>query len=332
MKIAIFSTKPYDREFLLAANKEHSLHFCEERLTLESAIFAHESEAVCIFVNDIADAAVLKALARQGTRLLLLRCAGFNQVDLAEATRLGIEVRRVPSYSPFAVAEHTLALILTLNRKTHRAFNRVRDGNFSLDGLLGFDLHGSTVGIIGTGKIGCLTARPLHAMGCRILGYDTFPNEDFTREGGTYVGLDEIIAESDILSLHVPLTPETHYIINAESLARTKRGVMLINTSRGALVDANALVGALKSGQVGYVGLDVYEQEAEVFFQDLSGEIIQDDTLQRLLSFPNVLITSHQAFFTSTAMTNIAETTLQNVADYEDRRSSANEVKCSGDR
>lgn len=327
MRIAIFSTQPYDREFLLAANRDHDLHFSEARLTLESAIFAQEAAAVCIFVNDTADGPVLEYLAAHGIRLLLLRCAGYNNVDVAAAARVGIEIRRVPSYSPFAVAEHTLALILTLNRKTHRAFNRVREGNFSLDGLLGFDLHDSTVGIIGTGRIGRLTARPLHAMGCRVLGYDAFPNEEFTADGGTYVGLEEILAASDILSLHVPLTPETHHLINAESLARTKRGVMLINTSRGALVDADALVGALKTGQVGYVGLDVYEQEAEVFFQDLSGEIIQDDTLQRLLSFPNVLVTSHQAFFTRTAMTNIAETTLQNVADHLADRDSPNVVK-----
>ncbi|HEX8371193.1 MAG TPA: 2-hydroxyacid dehydrogenase [Chthoniobacterales bacterium] len=329
MKIAVFSTKPYDREFLQAANEpgDYEIAFFEERLTASTTVLADGCEAVCIFVNDVADARILERLAKTGTRLILLRCAGFNNVDLEAAARLGMSVRRVPSYSPYAVAEHTLALILTLNRKTHRAFNRVREGNFSIDGLLGFDLNRSTVGIIGTGKIGRLAARPLQAIGCRVIGYDPFPNEEFTSEGGTYVPLEQLFAEADIISLHMPLTPETFHLINAESLSRMKRGVMLINTSRGALVDANALIGALKSGQVGYVGLDVYEQEAELFFQDLSGVIIQDDTLQRLLTFPNVLITSHQAFFTRTAMTNIAETTLANAADFLAGNSSPNEVK-----
>lgn len=329
MKIAVFSTKPYDREFLEAANAEkgHAISFFEEHLMESTAILAHGCEAVCVFVNDTVDAAALEVLAAQGTRLILLRCAGFNNVDLAASARLDFSVRRVPSYSPYAVAEHTIALILTLNRKTHRAFNRVREGNFSIDGLLGFDLHSSTVGIVGTGKIGQLTAIPLHAMGCKILGHDPYPNDAFTQAGGTYVPLDTLLAESDIISLHLPLTHESFHLIDEKSLAQMKRGVMLINTSRGALVDADALIAALKSGQVGYVGLDVYEQEAEVFFQDLSGEIIQDDTLQRLLTFPNVLVTSHQAFFTKTAMTNISETTLGNVADFLAGVSSPNEVK-----
>ena len=329
MKIAVFSTKAYDREFLVAANEKngYEISFYEERLTHSTTVLARGCEAVCVFVNDVVDAEVLEMLAAEGTRLILMRCAGFNNVDIACAAKLGINIRRVPSYSPYAVAEHTLALILTLNRKTHRAFNRVREGNFSLEGLLGFDLHDSTVGIIGTGKIGRLTARPLHAMGCHILGYDPFPHEEFTVDGGEYVSLKRLYAESDIISLHVPLTPESFHMINAQSLEQMKRGVMLINTSRCDLVDADALIGALKSGQVGYVGLDVYEQEAELFFQDLSGEIIQDDTLQRLLTFPNVLITSHQAFFTKTAMTNISETTLGNAADFLSGRSSANEVK-----
>ncbi len=329
MKIAIFSTKSYDREFLNRANQnaEFELTFFEERLTVDSVVLSRGSAAVCVFVNDVVDATVLKALAENGIRLVLLRCAGFNNIDLATAARLGINVRRVPSYSPYAVAEHTLALILTLNRKTHRAYNRVREGNFSLDGLLGFDLHNSTVGIIGTGKIGRLAARPLQAMGCKVLGYDPFPSKEFSAEGGTYVSLDQLLAEADIVSLHLPLTPESFHLINAESLAKMKRGVMLINTSRGALVDADALIASLKSGQVGYVGLDVYEQEADLFFEDLSGVIIQDDTLQRLLTFPNVLITSHQAFFTKTAMTNIAETTLQNARDFKNGQASPHEVK-----
>ena len=329
MKIAVFSTKSYDRQFLDIANKKHGYHisYYEEQLMESTVILAQGCIAVCVFVNDVVDEIVLKMLSAQGIRLILLRCAGFNNVDLAAAGQLGIEIRRVPSYSPYAVAEHTLALILTLNRKTHRAFNRVREGNFSLDGLLGFDLHGSTIGLIGTGKIGRLTALPLHAMGCRILGYDVFPTDEFTAGGGTYVPLNQLLAESDIVSLHVPLSHESFHIINAESLALMKRGVMLIHTSRGALVDADALIAALKSGQVGYVGLDVYEQEADVFFQDLSGEIIQDDTLQRLLTFPNVLVTSHQAFFTKTAMTNISETTLENAADFLAGQPSENQVK-----
>ena len=329
MKIAVFSTKSYDRDFLEQANAEgkHEIAFFEERLTPSSLVLARGFEAACIFVNDVADAATLQALTEVGLKLLLLRCAGFNNVDLDAAVRLDVSVRRVPSYSPHAVAEHTLALILALNRKTHRAFNRVREGNFSIEGLLGFDLHDSTVGIVGTGKIGRLAARPLHAMGCKILGFDPFPSEEFTHEGGSYVSLPELFAASDIISLHLPLTRDSFHLVNAESLSQMKRGVMLINTSRGALVDAAALIGALKSGHVGYVGLDVYEQEADVFFEDLSGEIIQDDTLQRLLTFPNVLITSHQAFFTKTAMRNIAETTLQNADDFLAGKASGNEVK-----
>lgn len=247
MKIAVFSTKPYDREFLESAHAKwhHELAFYEERLTKATVVLAQDCGAVCVFVNDVVDGAILELLTKAGVRLVLLRCAGFNNVDLDSAKRLGISVRRVPSYSPYAVAEHTLALILTLNRKTHRAFNRVREGNFSLEGLLGFDLHNSTVGIIGTGKIGRLAARPLQAMGCKILCYDPYPAEAFTAEGGTYVPLDELFAESDIISLHLPLTLESFHLINANSLAKMKRGVMLINTSRGALVDANALIGAL---------------------------------------------------------------------------------------
>jgi D-lactate dehydrogenase len=329
MRIAVFSTKSYDERFLSeAANgKGHELVFFEERLTPKSVGLAAGFEAVCAFVNDDLSAATLEHLAQGGTKLVVLRCAGFNQVDLKAAARLGIQVRRVPAYSPYAVAEFTIGMILTLNRKYHRAFNRVREGNFHIEGLLGFDLHGSTVGIVGTGKIGLLTAKPLAAMGCRILGYDLFPGPAFTQIGGTYVPLDQLLSESDIVSLHCPLTPESHYLINATSLRQMKRGVMIINTSRGALVDASAVINALKTGQVGALGLDVYEQEADVFYENLSNEIIQDDVLQRLLSFPNVLITSHQAFFTQTALRNIADTTVQNLEDYKAGRSSANEVK-----
>jgi D-lactate dehydrogenase len=326
MKTAVFSTKPYDERFLTAANAgpAHDIVFFEDRLTLKSAPLAVGYPAVCVFVNDDLSRATLEVLASGGTRLLALRCSGFNQVDLKAAERLGLSVRRVPASSPYAVAEFTIGMILTLNRKYHRAFNRVREGNFGIDGLLGFDLHGATVGLIGTGKIGVLTATPLAAMGCRILAHDPFPNAKFP---GAYVPLDELFAESDIITLHCPLTPESRHLINAESLARTKRGVMIINTSRGALVDATAMIDALKSGQVGALGLDVYEQEADLFYEDLSGEIIHDDVLQRLLMFPNVLVTSHQAFFTETALRNIAETTIQNLDDFAAGRPSVNEVR-----
>jgi D-lactate dehydrogenase len=332
MRTAVFSSKPYDKRFLEKANASkadgrHVFSFFEDRLTASTVSIAHGYPAVCVFVNDDLSAPALEQLALGGTKYLVLRCAGFNQVDLKAAAHFGFDVRRVPAYSPYAVAEFTLGMILTLNRKYHRAFNRVREGNFGIDGLLGFDLHGSTVGVVGTGKIGLLTAKPLAAMGCAILGYDPFPNDLFRQIGGCYVSLDELFAKSDIISLHCPLTPQSRHLIDAASLERMKPGVMLINTSRGALVDAVALIDALKSGQVGALGLDVYEQEADLFYEDLSGEIIQDDVLQRLLMFPNVLITSHQAFFTSTALRKIAETTIQNLNDLEAGRASTNQVR-----
>jgi len=244
--------------------------------------------------------------------------------EAAEA--LGISIRRVLAYSPYAVAEFAIGLMLTLSRKYHRAFNRVREGNFGIDGLLGFDLHGRTVGIVGTGKIGVLTARPLAAMGCRVLGFDPFQSPEFTAMGGQYTTLEELFATADIISLHCPLTPESYHLLNAQTLAKMKPGVMIINTSRGALIDAVAMVEALKRAQVGFLGIDVYEQEADIFYEDLSGEIIQDDVLQRLLTFPNVLVTSHQAYFTDTALQNIADTTIQNLSDFEQGKSSATEV------
>lgn len=328
MKVAVFSTKPYDERFLsaAAAGHSHEITFFEDRLNPKSAPLAAGFDAVVPFVNDDVGAKTLEVLSADGTRLIALRCAGFNNVDLKAAGQLGINVRRVPAYSPYAVAEFTIGMILTLNRKYHRAFNRVREGNFGIEGLLGFDLHGSTVGFIGTGKIGLLTATPLAAMGCRILGCDPFPSDAF-KEFGTYVDHDTLLAESDIISLHCPLTPDSHHLIRAETLAKAKRGVMIINTSRGALVDGASLIEALKSGQVGAVGLDVYEQEAEFFYEDLSNEIIHDDVLQRLLSFPNVIITSHQAFFTDTALRNIAETTVQNLNDFAAGIATKNEVR-----
>ncbi len=328
MKVAVFSTKPYDQRFIETANRHagHEFVFLEDRLNERSATLAAGCAAVCAFVNDDLGAPTLRVLADQGIRLVALRCAGFNQVDLKAAESLGLSVRRVPAYSPYAVAEFTIGLILTLSRKYHRAFNRVREGNFGIDGLMGFDLHGRTVGIIGTGRIGLLTAKPLGAMGCHLLACDPFPQPEFEALGGRYVPIETLLTSCDIISLHCPLTPESYHLINAQTLAKTKRGVMIINTSRGALIDAVAMVEALKRGQVGFLGIDVYEQEADVFYEDLSGEILHDDVLQRLLTFPNVLVTSHQAWFTETALQKIGETTIANLDDFEQGRTSENEV------
>lgn len=329
MKVTVFSTKRYDQQFLEAANRGfgHEFIFLEDRLTPDTAPLAAGSVAVCAFVNDTINSRAIEILAAGGTKLIALRCAGFNQVDLKAAAAHGISVRRVPAYSPYAVAEFAIGMILTLNRKYHRAFNRVREGNFGIDGLLGFDLHGCTVGIIGTGKIGSLTVRPLAAMGCKVIGFDPFQNPQFTELGGTYTDFETLLAQSHIISLHCPLTPESHHLIKAETLAKMRDGVMLINTSRGALIDATAVIAALKSGKVGYLGIDVYEQESDLFYEDLSNEIIQDDVLQRLITFPNVLVTSHQAYFTETALRNISETTIANLNDCAAGRSSTNEVR-----
>lgn len=328
MRIAIFSTKTYDRRFLQQANNanQHELVFFEPRLVLHTVSLASGFDAVCVFVNDQLSREVLTALAANGTRVIALRCAGFNNVDLQAATDLGMTVVRVPAYSPYAVAEHTLGIILSLNRKLHRAFNRVRESNFALDGLLGFDLHGQTVGIVGTGQIGLVVARILSGFGCRILAYDLYPNAQAEQIGVHYCPLEDLLHESDIVSLHCPLTPDTYHLINADALAKMKRGVMLINTSRGALLDTRAVVDALKSGQVGYLGLDVYEEEADLFFEDLSGEVIQDDVFMRLLTFPNVLITAHQAFFTRDALGQIAKTTLDNITAFERSEQLVNQV------
>jgi D-lactate dehydrogenase len=328
MKVAIFSTKAYDRRFLEVANADHGheLVFLEPRLTCDTAVLASEVPAVCAFVNDQLDEKTLKAIAEQGTHLIALRSAGFNHVDLKAAADLGLTVVRVPAYSPYAVAEHTIGLILTLNRKIHRAYNRVREGNFSLDGLLGFDLHNRTVGIIGTGKIGMIVAQILKGFGCQLLTYDLYPNPECEALGTKYVELPELFSASDIITLHCPLTPETQHLIDDQALEQMKPGVMLINTSRGALIDTEAVTRALKSQKIGYLGLDVYEQESDLFFEDLSEAVIQDDVFQRLLTFPNVLITGHQAFFTENALKKIAETTLSNITDIEAGRSCPNEV------
>ena len=327
MKVAVFSTKPYDRYFLEKANKEHNhdLQFFEVHLSHLTASLARDVEAVCIFVNDAADEAALNILAENGVKLLALRCAGFNNVNLKAAERLGITVVRVPAYSPYAVAEHTLALLMTLNRKTHRAYNRVREGNFSLDGLMGFDVHGRTAGIIGTGQIGAITARLFHGFGCEVLAHDPVVDpevEAFAR----YVPLEDILVAADIISLHCPLTPKTHHLIDAAALQKMKQGVVLLNTSRGALIDTQAIIKGLKSGRIGYLGMDVYEEEGDLFFEDLSGQVIQDDVFMRLTTFPNVLITGHQGFFTRNALENIAHTTLENISEVESGRPCGNRI------
>ena len=329
MKLAVFDTHPYDREALTVANGRyaHEVTYLEPRLTRETASLAAGFPAVCSFVNDRVDAEALGTLQNGGTRLVALRSAGYNHVDLDAARRLGLVVVRVPEYSPYAVAEHTATLVLALNRKIHRAYNRVREANFSLEGLVGFDLFGKTCGIVGTGKIGAVVARIMHGFGCRLLAFDLNPNESLATDVGfRYTGLSELYREADIISLHVPLTPNTHHLIDAAAIEQMKRGVMLINTSRGALLDSRALIDALKRGHVGAAGLDVYEEEAGIFFRNLSDQVLQDDVLARLLTFPNVLITSHQAFLTREALANIADTTLANVSAFERGDRLSNEV------
>lgn len=330
MNVAIFSSKPYDREFLVAANKAsgkgHVLHFLEPRLSAETVSLAHGATAVCAFVNDMLDRPVLEALGAGGTRLVALRCAGFNNVDLVAARQLGISIARVPAYSPEAVAEHAVALILSLNRNIHRAYVRVREGNFALDGLLGFDLKGRVTGVVGTGKIGIGVARIMRGFGCEVLGYDPHPDPAFEQLGGRYVALDELLSRSDIVTLHCPLTPGTHHLIDAAAIATMKPGVMIINTGRGALVETRALIRGLKSGRIGHVGLDVYEEESDLFFENLSGQIIQDDVFARLLTFPNVLITGHQGFFTREALGAIAATTIENISRFEETGTPAHPV------
>ncbi|MDD2834416.1 MAG: 2-hydroxyacid dehydrogenase [Methylotenera sp.] len=318
MRVAVFSTKSYDKTFLDAANAgTHQLIYIEPKLDAHTAYAANGAQAVCAFVNDHLDASTLKILAQQGVRLVTLRCAGFNQVDLAEAKSLGITIARVPEYSPHSVAEHAVALMLTLNRKIHRASARVREGNFSLDGLLGFDMHRKTVGVVGTGKIGLIVARIMAGFGCKVLAYDPYPNAECVATGASYVALPDLLGNSDIISLHCPLTPDTHHLIDAAAIKMMRHGVMLINISRGAVVDTRALIRGLKSGVIGSLGLDVYEEEENLFFQDLSNTLINDDVFARLLTFPNVVITGHQAFFTEDAMQEIAKVTIENITAFE---------------
>ena len=328
MKVAVFSTKPYDEKFLGAAAKahHHELFFFEPRLNEQTVSLAAGYPAVCAFVNDQLAAPVLTELSTRGTRLVAMRSAGFNNVDVRTAQKLGLKIMRVPAYSPYAVAEHTVALMLALNRHLHKAYNHVREGNFALEGMMGFDMVGRTAGIVGTGKIGSVVARILHGFGCKLLAYDLRKNPEVEALGARYVSLNEIFSASDIITLHCPLIPETYHLINAQAVQEMKKGVMLINTSRGALIDTKAVVNGLKSGKVGHLGLDVYEEESDLFFEDLSTAVIQDDTFSRLLTFPNVVITGHQAFFTQEALTAIAETTMKNITDFEHGRPSPNEV------
>lgn len=320
MRTLIFSSQTYDRASFLAAHLPANLelHFQPARLTLDTAALADGYEVVCAFINDDLSAPVLERLAAGGTRLIALRSAGYNHVDLPAAQRLGISVVRVPAYSPHAVAEHAVALILALNRQLHRAYNRTRDGDFSLHGLTGFDLVGKTVGIVGTGQIGATFAKIMSGFGCNLLAYDPYPNPQVEALGAQYVSLEALLAQAQIISLHCPLTPDTKHLINARSLATLQRGAMLINTGRGALVDTPALSEALKSGQLGYLGLDVYEEEALLFFEDRSDHPLQDDVLARLLTFPNVIVTAHQAFLTHEALGAIAQTTLDNIQAWAD--------------
>lgn len=322
MRVAVFNVKSYDREYLAAANaelpesKRHELVWFEPRLSRETAPLAQGCEAVCVFVNDKLDGAVLDVLFAQGVRLVALRCAGFNNVDLVKAKALGMTLVRVPAYSPHAVAEHAAALLLTLNRKTHRAHARVRDGNFALQGLCGFDIHGKTAGVIGTGKIGIAFAKIMTGFGCKVLAFDPIPTDEAKQVGVTYVTLDELLQQSDIVSLHCPLTPKTRHLIDQVALSQMKRGATLINTGRGALVDTKALIVALKQHHLGGVGVDVYEEEEGLFFEDHSAEGVDDDTFVRLSNFPNVLVTAHQGFLTAEALTAIARVTLTNISEF----------------
>jgi D-lactate dehydrogenase len=331
MDIAVFSAKPYDREYLNAANAahHHRLQYFDVPLDVDTVGLAAGHGAVCIFVNDRADAAVLQALGRGGTKLVALRCTGFNNVDLKAAEDLGIKVVRVVDYSPNSVAEHAVALLMAINRKIHRAYNRTRDFNFSLDSLMGFDLCGKTVAVIGTGKIGRVFSKIMVGFGCDVIGYDRFPSPEFEALGARYALPGEIAERADIISLHCPLTPDTYHIIDADTLSRAKPGALLINTSRGGLINTEAVIAALRSGQLGGLAIDVYEQEANLFFRDLSDTIITDDILQRLITFPNVIVTGHQAFLTREAVTTICATTLQSVTEFETDRALSNQISAN---
>lgn len=329
MKLAFFSTKPYDKLYFDANNSSTSLDikYFDVALNIQTVTLCKEFDGVCIFVNDKVDKSVIEQLHHNGIKFIVLRCAGFNNVDIKVANSYNIKVFRVPAYSPEAVAEHAVALILTLNRKTHKAYNRVREGNFSLENLTGFNLHNKIIGVIGTGNIGIAFCKIMLGFGCKILAYDIVENEHLKSIGITYCSLDELFKTADIVSLHCPLTSQTKHIINKDALTKMKKTAMLINTSRGALLHTKDTINALKKGAIAYLGIDVYEQEQDLFFKDMSEELILDDDISRLLTFPNVLITAHQAFLTTEALTQIAQTTFQNIQDYKANKTSNNEVR-----
>lgn len=327
MKIACFSTKSYDKEYLSKAiHAPHSIVFFEESLNPNTVGLLTGFDGICVFVNDKLDNNLLQQIASAGIKAIFLRCAGFNNVAISTATSLGIKVYRVPAYSPYAVAEHAVALVLTLNRKTHKAYNRVKEYNFSIERLHGFDVHGKTVGVIGTGTIGLVFAKIMLGFGCKVIAFDPTESDDAKQLGIQYVALEDVLKQADILSLHCPLNQHTRHMISTKEFSIMKHGAMLINTSRGALIDTKEAIEALKTGALGYLGIDVYEEEEKLFFHDFSESIISDDILMRLMTFPNVLITSHQAFFTHEALTQIAETTYQNMLDFTHGTSSTNQL------
>ena len=328
MKITFFDTKSYDETSFNQINNQYGfdIKYFKGHLNFNNVTLTKGADVVCIFVNAVVDADVIDELVNNGVKLIALRCAGYNNVDL-KAAKDKIKVVRVPAYSPYAVAEHTLALMLTLNRKTHKAYNRTREGNFALHGLMGFDMHGKTAGIIGTGKIAKILIKTLCSMGVKVLAYDVYPDHEFARKYQIeYTDLDNLYKNADIISLHCPLNKETEYIIDFDSIDKMKDGVMIINTGRGKLIHTQALIDGLKSKKIGSAGLDVYEEESDYFFEDRSNRVMDDDILARLLSFNNVIVTSHQAFFTKEALANIAETTLQNIKDFADGKALVNEV------
>ena len=329
MKVAFFSTRKYDRKYFDETNRslQHDFVYFENRLREKTAPLASDCDCVCAFVNDTLNRETLESLAQGNTKLIAMRCAGYNNVDMEAAKELGFTVVRVPAYSPHAVSEHVIAILMALYRTTHRSHNRVREGNFSLEGMVGHEVYGKTVGIIGTGKIGALVAKLFLGFDCKVLAFDTQPDESLISKGVEYAELDAIWNDCDIISLHCPLLPATQHLINEDTLQKMKRGVTIINTSRGGLVDTTAAYHALKSGKLGFFGIDVYEEEDRLFFEDLSTEIIQDDLFMRLTTFPNVFITGHQAFFTDTALTNIAETTISNISEFESTGRCTNQVE-----
>ena len=329
MKVAVFSTKYYEKEYLNRFNSDgkHQLTFFDASLNINTTNLALGFEAVCILLNDIIDKNTLVKLAKIGIKLIDLRSAGYDNVDIEAAYKQYIPVLRVPAYSPQAIAEHAVALILTLNRKTHKAYNRVRENNFSIKNLMGFNLYGKTVGVIGTGKIGAAFCGIMQGFGCNVIAYDIKESVDLKEKGIEYKPFEELLQTSDIISIHCPLTPKTHHLFDSDAFSKMKKGMMLINTGRGAIINTSDAILALKSRQIGYLGIDVYEGEEKLFFQDLSETIIQDDVIERLMSFNNVLITPHEGFFTHEAVEQIALITIQNFTDFENGASLKNEVK-----